>query len=413
MDIMIGNSYKIIKWFYLRILNTLLYLRLFFAQFARTNKNKDERQIVFYAHILKPRMLKMAKGLKAQGYSVVLLCNGTESNRKIASENASLFTEIDCSCNSKKVLLTINKFLKFNPAAYHCFTEMDAFKLSYYLVKFKKYIGKIVVDEYDVYNGMYKGCLEADNQELVFWEKYSLENADGICSRGYEIEYLTKKLQYNLKGRILYFFDYCFDKEVKTKTEKKENDFLSICYVGGLATEKEYPNCSAACLLEIADLCELNSCHLHVYPSGWDENIFAEYIEKDKNTSFFHFHKPLQWERLIDEISQYDYGIHLIKQDYKEKETDGYYLRAKYTYAAVNKYFDYLEASLPSIGMIPERIFLLFENLGVGVRSAADTLDFKYLKENRSRLKENVERAINELSLSKHVPELIDFYKKL
>ncbi len=293
-------------------------------------------------------------------------------------------------------------------AVIHIFADAGNMYSAYILIKFQCYIGKVVFENYDIVNGFYT---KLDN-DILMLEQHCLENAAGVCYREYSLSFLTDILGIHIQGKTIRFWDYCSDEIYNYVNNNKESG-LSLCYVGGVITEEEYPDCPFGGFLQFAEQCEKNKCHLHVYPSLWDEKRYKAYIQKDKESAYFHFHKTVDYDELIYEISQHDYGITLTKDSIWEEEKSGYNTRHKYIYAGTNKYFDYLDAGLPIIAGLPLKMIQYLEERGVLINWTNGQYDFEYLKKNLEKMRHNVRQIKQELSVGNHINELLDFYDAL
>jgi len=241
-------------------------------------------------------------------------------------------------------------------------------------------------------------------------EKYCIENADGICNRGYEYEFLIEK-DWDIKGKWIQFHDYCCKELNYQHNEDKEE--LSICYVGGIFSLKKYQDSSYAGLIDFAKMCRINKCHIHVYPSYWDKDEYSEYILEEANNPYFHIHATVPFNEMLGEISKYDYGFFPVKSDFLEKKYIGYYSREKAIYGTANKFFDYLDAGLPFVSPQPVKLMEYFKQFGVVKQWTIEEIDFDYLRKNKIELKDKVKKAHEELMLSKNVHNLIGVYDEL
>ena len=288
----------------------------------------------------------------------------------------------------------------------HVFSSAWRIDIPYLLVKFQSIIGSVIFDEYDIANGFYTGFDECTLQ----LERYCLENACGVCYREFSLEHLTDILQFDIKGKTIRFFDYCSKENIGTESITEE---LSLCYAGGMITEEEYSDCPFAFSMELIEMFEKNQCHLHVYPSNWEENKFRTYVDKDRESKYFHFHKPVEYDKLPDELSHYDYGIVPVRDDVWENEESGYNTKYKYIYAATNKLFDYLDAGLPLIAGMPLKMAEYLEKKGVLLKWTNGQYDFDYLRAVKDDMQKQVEKIKEELNIKKQIGKLLAFYETL
>lgn len=387
----------------------------YFNQFNRcldvsnlNEKLEKNNRIIFVIISFSPRVIKILKTIKAFNRNVIIFLDAKKKGETwnnycniLKEENIE---PIFFSCIEELLFL----LLKNKGKVLHIFSNPWEPYVSYILVKMQAYIGNIVFENYDIANGFYTIFKKRD-LEL---EQYCLENAKGICYREFSLEYLTNVLQFKIRGKTFRFFDYCSDEDICYINDKKDKE-LSICYAGGLITEDEYPDCPFGGFMELAEKCEKSRCHLHIYPAIWNEKLYEKYIKKDKESVYFHFHKTIPYNELINEISQYDYGITPTKEDIWEKECSGYNTKYKYIYAATNKYFDYLDAGLPIIAALPLKFAEFLEKEGVLINWMNRQYDFQYLLDMREILHKNVMEVREKLKIGKQIKNLIEFYDTL
>lgn len=370
--------------------------------------NVFENKIVFAVGNLSPRVIKIADALQKKGYKIEILFYPNVWRNENFCENLVKKSDEHCFCETIEELMyrIITSYAKI----VHLFSYIGVSYIARILIRQKKLFPKLVFEQYDIANEMYiEACYTQNDFED---ERYCLEHADGLCCRGYEQEYLMKVMQYIVRGKVIKFFDYCQNFAFGKRAKSMEKP-LSLCYVGGIATERECADASYACFLEFAEMCEKNKCHFHVYPSSWDEYRFADYIELDSRSEYFHLHKPVSYEKLCMEISQYDYGVHPIRRDFNEKDINGHYTKNKLIYTATNHFFDYLDAGLPIISAVPVKFIKYFEEEGVLLRWTMEEYNFEELMRRRDELRDNVVVAQRKMCINKKIDDLIEFYNLL
>lgn len=387
----------------------------YFDQFNRcldvsdlNEKLEKNNRIIFVIINFSPRVIKILKAIKTFNRNVIVFLDAKKKGETwnnycniLKKENIE---PIFFSCIEELLFL----LLKNKGKVLHIFSNPWEPYVSYILVKMQGYIGNIVFENYDIANGFYTIFKKRD-LEL---EQYCLENAKGICYREFSLEYLINVLQFKICGKTFRFFDYCSDEDICYINDKKDKE-LSICYVGGVITEDEYPDCPFGGFMEIAKKCEKNRCHLHIYPAIWNEKLYEKYIKKDKESVYFHFHKTIPYNELINEISQYDYGIMPAKDGMWDRDYSGYNTKYKYIYAAANKYFDYLDAGLPIIAALPLKFVEFLEKEEVLINWMNGQYDFQYLLDMREILHKNVMEVREKLKIGKQIKNLIEFYDTL
>lgn len=364
--------------------------------------NRDYNKIIFTVRDLSPRVNKIINCLKNREYSIELILMPDVIKRAHILEDIVETCEniYECKC-IEEVMWHLNHSDAF---INHIFNA-NCNDCAAIILKMKSLFPKAIFEQYDVLEGMYTTV----SQNELNLERYCMEEAQGVCCRGFETEYLKKYKNYLIRDFV--FLDYYERREQSAEYTPQEE--LSICYVGGIATERAYPGASYACYLELARLCEKNHCHYHMYPSVWDEKMLEEYIVYEKKHKYFHLHKPIPFRELCKELAKYDYGVHPIKKDYQYKREQGYVTNNKFIYATTNKYFDYVEAGLPIISATPEKLAHLFEEKGLLIRWTIEDYDFDELKRRRGEMRESVKKNRDSLCIENQIQYLLDFYKKV
>lgn len=370
-------------------------------------QEKDGNKIVFAMGALTPRVLKTADALLRKGYQIKLIVNQTAVMQDFCERGLREMQLTYERCTSLEEFLY--RIIAENAKVIHLFTNLGNSPIDRILMKNKELFSPIIYDEYDIYNLCYEGV----PQELLENERFCLEHADGICNRGYEIEYL-KSRDFDIKGCRIQFHDYCSNGQINA--ERAESDELSICYVGGIYSGKESIEWADS-FCECAKICALHHCHFHVYPFTWDEEHLADYIELNRVNEYFHLHQPISFEQLRGELSKYDYGVFPIKRKYfeigltlRQGNLILKYKKEELMYATGNKYFDYLDAGLPIIAACPQKLMGFLEKKGVVLKWAVEEYDFDEMRKQKRELKRRVLEEHYGLQMNQHIRELTDLY---
>jgi hypothetical protein len=365
-------------------------------------KEIEDNNIMFVVGNMSPRVTKMAKSLSDNGYEVNILFvpNSYTDNAIFRAINDI----VKChACETIEELMY--RIIISKARIVHVFSNYNSrgIDVANILVNGKDLFPRIVFDQYDIANGMYWTVSDKIMEE----EKYCLENSDGLCCRGYELEYLVDELNFDIKGKVVQFFDYV-DDNVYESTNCSE---LSLCYAG-YVIDNRFPDATYACWLDLAKLCEENHCHLHIYPTIWNVKDYDEYKELDAKSNYFHFHKPIEYEKLSKELSKYDYYINPNKKGFLECDKNGLYTK-KMIYCATNKIFDSLAAGLPIIAVSPVRLLEEFIGKGVILNWTIEEIDFDRLRQLRSEMKRNVVEVREAYKIKNRIYDLIEFYNSL
>lgn len=368
----------------------------------------QDKKILFVVEYITPRLKKIAEALYNEGYHITMLyseamedINGNLTyTKKYCEDNQSY------ECIEQLLLYLIESRIPI----LHYFGGWSYFENMLCMLQVKGILPKIVFETYDIYNGMYIEKVVSEQRCKI--ERYCMEHADGVCCREYSMEYCVEHLGFRLHNPALVFLDYVEEYNLLDKKEGQDNE-LSLCYVGGITTEEEYPDAPYACFLQLAAMCEEQKCHLHVYPSIWNENQFSRYLEFDRNSQYFHFHKPIDHSKLYQELGKYDYGIHPIRKTYLEKKLDGYVTHSKLVYSSTNKYFDYISAGIPQIGATPEKLTKELEKSGFLLRWTIDEYDFDELKRRKKEMRDIVIQNREYWMIKNRIFDLINYYEQI
>lgn len=370
-------------------------------------RRSNENKILLLVGNLSPRVIKIAGALQERGIIVESLVYINDGIKDIFIKRLKECSSTYISCERLEELMY--RLICSDAKIAHVFSCMWISDVMRVLLNRKELFPQIVFEQYDIANGMYPFV----RKDILDEERYCLENTDGLCCRGYEQDFLVEKAGYELTSNKIEFFDYCNDDAIEDKMTDNSAS-LSLCYAGGLPTEDEWPGASYLCLMDYIELCERNECHLHVYPAMWDECLYTKYIALAKESRYFHLHKPIPYEDLTKELSQYDYGIGILfKRSLAGKKIDGYYTKEKFVYAASNHFYDYVSAGLPVISAVPVKLCQIFKENGVLLEWALEDFDFEELKNRRTEMREKVKNIREELRISNHINKLIEFYDSL
>ncbi len=372
-------------------------------------REKNSKKIVFAMGALTPRVLKVADALLEKGYQIKLIANSVAVMQDFCEAGLKKLNLSYVKCETLEEFLY--QIIMENSKIIHLFTNISNSHIDRILIKNKELFSPIVYDEYDIYNLCYEGL----SQGLLKNERFCLENADGVCNRGYEINYLIENGFRIGKGTIQ-FHDYCSNKPlnlVEHSFTQEENDEVSLCYIGGMLQKSQSAEW-ADNIFECARRCAENHCHFHVYPHRWDEVQLKDYIELEKTNDYFHLHHPVSYDELKSELSKYDYGIFPIRKAYVNQGipfVDGaVYKKEQLLYATGNKYFDYLDAGLPIIAACPQKLMQFLGTKDVVLNWTVEEYDFEEIKNRRRELKKNVVREHYGLQMRQHINELTNLY---
>jgi len=111
----------------------------------------------------------------------------------------------------------------------------------------------------------------------------------------------------------------------------------------------------------------LQRIHLHLYPAP-DPNIefesfFSSYLRENDRNPHFHFHRPLPFRDLIERLSRYDAGWHVLGVNGVGRLT-----KTKLYYNSANKIFDCIEAGIPVLSNSGFHQHGILKHFGAAIR---------------------------------------------
>ena len=369
------------------------------------NKPISMNEIVFVGRNIKPRMLKMAYALRKKGYVVKLLISSKDN-----SSDWDFFDNVIFFSTTQNLYM---KCLMMKPLVYHIFTEATVDDWAYDMIVNKDKLGLVVYDQYDIYHGL----VREENDIYSIREKYCLENADGLCCRMFETQFLKQRYNYVFKGKRLLFFDYCWNNYSPRIMERQNSAHIKFVYGGRLmrASSNERFKIEYRGFTYWAKQLNLSGDSLTVFPSrkiaGSKLHVYRN-IEREYRS--IRYKDPLPAKELIKIESEMDYGIDCLElQSDVDKNMKLYY---KNKFYATNKYFDYIDAGVvPLYGRKDELFGSYLEKVGGAVKCSLEELPQKLelLRDNVDKYKQQLDSARKELSIDNNIERLIKFYNEL
>lgn len=378
-------------------------------------KKKDNNTILLITDSIKPRVAKIGFALIKKNYKVIL-CLNKENKEEIKRIDQLFFSNIIYFKNKTDLY---RKILLFSPLVYHIFTEASVAEWAEYLICKKDVLGKIVYDQYDIYRGFVSNNLD----EKAKREKFCLENADGLCCRMFETQYLKKNFNYKFKGKRILFLDYCWNTYKFTSPQKREN--IRFVYGGrvlakGLKNRDRY-EIETNGFEYIAKVIQENKAYFVIIPSvSCQGSKYKKYRDLRQNYNRVLLKEPMRFTKLIRYESQMDYGIDCVELEkdilkYRQQKNN-FNTEIKNKYYATNKYFDYLDAGImPIFGRKGELFgrYLAHFNGAVGCSLEELPNKIETLRKEREINRENACKAREIFAIEKQIDRLIDFYKNI
>lgn len=379
-------------------------------------REQKEKEIIFIAENIKPRIVKIGYALKKKNCKVVLFLK--KKNKMELKKAQKNFSDKIYFFGEKEDLYV--KCLAFSPMVYHIFAEANVPEWAEYLLQKKSILGKIVYDQYDIYRGFVRDTLD----EIAKREKYCLENADGLCCRMFETQYLKHKYRYRFQGKRILFLDYCWNTFSSQSVIEKRGNGLRFVYGGRLLSANAF---SDRYRIErngfeyIAKTLQQRQAYFVIITSHLCEGSgYSAYRALQKKYSHVLLKEPMSYKRLIWYESHMDYGIDCVELEedmaafYKKKNT--FNMKAKNRYYATNKFFDYLDAGImPIYGRKGELFGRYLSRFGGAVWCSLEEMGnkLKELKEKCEENKEKARRAREVFAIENQIDRLIAFYQEI
>ena len=385
----------------------------------KVNKESNfNKTIVFIAGKCYPMMARQAAFLRKSGFKTFLISMGN-INDNDAELLVDSFDEIIHNCLFFPILGKILK--KINPGFYHVQCWMWNYTLGKFVLE-NKGKSKVISEFYDV-TGMYS---KRSKLKLAFWnkivdldffcEKFIFENSDGIIHRYKQKIFLEYSKKYNRNKNILEFQQYPVNFNQQVSKSKKR-----LVYCGNIIGPKDkrhprklFPTSGMFDAFKqlISQDYEIN-VYLPISTVGIDKhNSWLIDLTKKYPKNFF-IYNTLPIQKLIKEISKYDFGINLSIMDKSKSDLSN----LTFNGGMGTKLYTFLEAGLPVL-VNKEYSYMseLLEknNIGMGISSEDIIKTNKILRKvDIKNLKSNVKKFYETNNIWKKGEILKEFYVSL
>jgi len=280
---------------------------------------------------------------------------------------------------------------------------------------------------YDIRTFYFKTPLEAKkygnlpNFEIKS-ERFCFEHADAIMHKGAldELEHLNERmLGNNLKipSLQLSFHPYV-SKEFtiplnKNKLSKKDKE-IHIVHIDSMGSTG--PN-EARYVYDTLNYFVKQKINIHIYsrPNSVSREQVAKFFKQDSQftkdyeallkSKYFHFHIPLEPDKITKEISIYDFGISPKAPQDKPNDIEP-------NFSLGNKLSSYIEAGIPLISHDSVRFLAETRDkykIGISFEDNRSDLKNKIKKLDYKQLEKNIEKTRKDFSMEKHFQRLLEF----
>ncbi len=366
--------------------------------------DRGRRQIVFISDHPWSREVKIASALKDCGWDTILL-----HRHALAKESTARFAAARRYASPEEALALAHAY---RPALFHVFSNWD-FEVAAAIIRKKP--GKVIFDDYDVMTGMVNVDLVRRGQPgQLELELFCLKNADGLCCRSLETQYVFRRLNTVQTARRIYFPDYMWGallpgNPVAVHGSRKDR---TLVYCGSYP-DLDPRNTSNNWISTMAAVLRPGGYTLHLYPTASCDPDYQRHFS-ESNLVFHRHRDPVN---LIHEMARYTAGLQVPNRMYRMTMRYG---PEKRRYSTSCKIFDYLDAGLP-VCIEDQRFQAWILNrydAAVHLEQALlNTPDIKgaddILNAKKNRIHSRLPEISRKLAVGGQIHRLIRFYEKI
>jgi len=351
------------------------------------------------------RALKYAQGLRSLGNSFKLFFGYRGSTLDdYYGHGGDLFEEwFKIGGDFERDIESIAK--QVEPDLIHCHNAPDSLTVS--SLRLFKDVIPIIHDIHDLLSlrkTPYDDGLERERMSLDLIrseEKTAMEGSDGLIAVSEAILEIAAR-NYSLDQKeSLVFPNYVVTDMIPSTLEEKlscSDGMIHLVYEGHLDSRRSGGHYDLFQIFK--DIAE-QDIHVHIYPSTENEL----YEDLGENYNLIHYHRHLPPQKLMMEITQYDFGW------------SGFNVQKNRTHAdtvLANKTFEYIAAGLPVV-TFPHRSQKRFiERYGVGiVVDSLDDLAAKLTPTETRDVKGQVLRNRYSFTVENQINKISKFYQKI
>jgi glycosyltransferase involved in cell wall biosynthesis len=268
----------------------------------------------------------------------------------------------------------------------------------------------VIHDTHEVLSVHHSGFFSWDNEtslsRYAWEEKAANERSDArIYATDGIRRYIQHRYQVNRRNDLV-FLNYvsrdCVPKSFKKKLSERDGQ-THIAYVGSITSLLKQ---SHYYLLDIFREIASHRLHIHIHPAP---NLITHssraYKELDAENEFIHYHEHMDRRKLLQQLTQYDYGWAGLNTARNRKHLE---------IALPNKVIEYVACGLPVLVFPHKTIKNFIERNRVGV-VGKDVQDVarRLAGVDASELRSNVERCGATLIIEERIGALVRFYRRL
>ncbi|MFN8391631.1 MAG: tetratricopeptide repeat protein [Bdellovibrionota bacterium] len=361
----------------------------------------SKRRAVFVAEIPKVRETKLAAGLRAFGWEVILLC------KKAPDYDISLYFDAMIPFGTAEEAQYLAR--RLHASIFHVFASaVDETALSF--IKDKP--GVTLFDVTDVFDGMIY-----EHPALMEAQRYCFLNADGLVCRDLQTNLPLKRAGLSRPKHTLFFPEFCWN--TTPKIVDRPGPELHIVQAGwiDLQGKTERKESSAFDLFQAFAQAGI---HVHLYKhmlfgDADPRTLYGDLYELQMQYGCVHIHQTVPVNRICSELTQYHIGMNIAAHTvFMSRETKHSKNAYHFSLCGSSRNVDYLEAGLPVLQSadLTFQKFML-KRMGVGFPLKKQHLnDLKnYLSQYNSReAREKIYSRREKYSVASQSHRLASFY---
>ncbi len=205
---------------------------------------------------------------------------------------------------------------------------------------------------------------------LNHWERYVCNNSAAIIIPSRPLKDLIKK-KYKREKNIFIVGNKPIIKKItkKKKLSKQSKGEIHLVFAGSLP----FGDNSFRDVLPTYNIMAKKPFHIHVYPITFNEQIRKNIVDFCKKNEYLHYHEPVPQKELISELTQYDYGLHIL--NFAKKPI--------VRFSSPNKIHEYAAAGIPVVSNSYDYLaeYIKNNNLGIVLEKDVWPPDLAYLPE--------------------------------
>ena len=268
------------------------------------SSSRRPKLVVFISDSNRWREAKLARGLRALGWNVVLLFRYA-----LRYEPEDYYDACYRYEDPEDALAAARTW---NADIYHMFTQLN-YETAEVVLSDKP--GTVVIDPYDSFEGGFEDWFyETQPHRVEQREKEGaiLAMADGICSRDLVVQ--TGRHRFSPQAPNAFYSDYCWNDPNLVLSDKLHchDGELHVVFASSIMLKTKQGEFTYESYHWFAKILNENAIHFHIYPMiapAEQAQLRREFSQLERDMPYFHFHEPIFGDAWLTELSQYDVGV--------------------------------------------------------------------------------------------------------